>query len=112
MKLLLLAAIAVSAPAIAQDTQAGHGGHSAAAAPAPAATPAPAARFTLDTPLGELMATPTAKAVVDDVLPGIEQHPSYEMAKSFGLRQIAGYADGAITEEQLARIETGLAAIK
>lgn len=109
MKLLFLAAIAVSAPALAQDPHAGHGGHSATAS---AATPAPAARFTLDTPLGELMANPAAKAVVDGVLPGMEQHPSYEMAKSFGLRQIAGYANGAITEEHLAKIETGLTAIK
>ena len=112
MKLLFAAiAIAAASPAAAQDPHAGHAGHHAAA-PAAAGPAATAARLTLDTPLGELLADPAAKAVVDGVLPGLDQHPAYEMAKGMSLRQIQPYAEGAITDEHLARIEAGLAAIR
>lgn len=113
MKLLLTAALAaaIATPAVAQDAHAGHAGH---AAPATAAAPAAAssAKFTLDTPVGELMADPAARAVVEASMPGFDKHPSYDMAKGMSLRQIQPYANGAITDEMLTKIEAGLSAIK
>ncbi|WP_133366345.1 hypothetical protein [Qipengyuania sediminis] len=108
MKIATIAALAASLAAVPALANPDHAGHAAPAA-SPAATQA---RFTLDTPLGELMADPTARAVVEGVIPGMDKHPSYEMAKGMSLKQIQPYANGAITDEQLAKIGTGLAAIK
>lgn len=106
MKIVLaaLAAAAVASPAFAQDPHAGHADHSAHAAAA--------AKFTLDTPVETIVADPAAKAVLDADLPGLTTHESYEMFKSMGLRQLAGFAPDKLTPEVLAKVEADLAAIK
>ena len=113
MKLLLIAAAAAAAasPAIAQDAHAGHAGHADHAAPAPAAAKA-TTRLNLDTPVETVMADASGKAVLEAALPGIGAHEHYEHFKAMGLRQIAGMAPAQLTPEVLAKIETGLAAIK
>ena len=109
MKLLLTAALAaaVSTPALAQDAHAGHAGHTGKSAPA-----ATTARLTIDSPIEALLADAAAKAVVEATLPGLDKHPSYDMAKSMSLKQVQPYTNGAITDEALAKIAAGLAAIK
>lgn len=86
-------------------------------APAPAPTtaaPAPAtgAKFTLDTPLAELVANPAAKAVIDKDLPGLTTLDSFESFKGASLNQVAPFSDGKLTPEMLAKVATDLAAIK
>lgn len=85
-----------------------------APAPAPATTPAPAtgAKFSLDTPLGDLAANPAAKAVLDKDLPGLTTLDSFESFKSASLNQVAPFSNGKLTPELLAKVATDLAAIK
>ena len=111
MKLFFAAALAAAAasPAFAQDAHAGHAGHADHAAPAAAKA---AARLNLDTPVETVMADADGKAVLEAALPGIGAHEHYEHFKAMGLRQIAGMAPAQLTPEVLAKIESGLAAIK
>ena len=86
-------------------------------APAPAATPAaapaPAAKFSVDTPIEQLVADPQAKAVLEkDGLPGVDQHPQYDSFRSMSLRAVQPYSNGVITDEMLAKLEADLTKIK
>lgn len=103
MKLVALglAAALSIVPAAAQDKPA-----------APAAAPAAGAKFSLDTPIEALVADPAAKAVVDANIPGITAHPSYEMFKSMSFNQLAPMAPDQLKPELLAKLSTGLAALK
>jgi hypothetical protein len=96
------AALALLAPAAIAQT---------APAPTPAA-PAAAAKFNLDTPIEALVADPKAKAVLDADLPGVSTHPSYDMFKGMSLRAVQPMSNGKLTDEQLKKVETDLAAIK
>ena len=108
MKLHLMLGAALLVPAVAMAQT--------APAPAPAApaadAPKPAAKFNLDTPIGELLANDAAKAVLDKELPGLTQLPQLEMIKGLGLKQLQPYSDGKLTDELLAKTEASLAAIK
>lgn len=99
------AALLVPTIAVAQTTP-----PAAPAAPVEAAKPA--AKFTLDTPIGELLVNEAAKAVLDKELPGLTQLPQLEMIKGLSLKQLQPYSDGKLTDELLAKTETSLAAIK
>lgn len=102
LHLMLGAALLVPAVAVAQTAPA-----------APAADAAkPAAKFNLDTPIGELLANEAAKVVLDKELPGLTQLPQLEMIKGLGLKQLQPYSDGKLTDELLAKTEASLAAIK
>lgn len=109
MKLAFLTAaalLACAAPgAIAQTAP-------AAAPAAPATAPAATAKFTLDTPIEELVANEKAKAVLDSDLPGTTTHPAYDSFKSMSLRAVQPFSNGALTDELLKKVETNLAAIK
>jgi hypothetical protein len=83
-----------------------------APAPAPAATPAAAAKFTLDTPIQEIVADANGKAVIDKNLPGLIGLPQYDMFKGLSLNQLKAYSDGKLTDEVLAKTAADLAAIK
>lgn len=79
--------------------------------PAPAA-PATGAKFSLDTPLGELAANPAAKAVLDKDIPGLTTNEAFDTFKGASLTQVAPYSNGKLTEAMLAQVATDLAAIK
>ena len=98
---LILAMTAV--PAFAQTEP--------APAPAPAAD-AVAAKFTLDTPIETIAADPAGKAVLDADFPGMTSHPAYEQFKVMSLAAVQPLAQGQITDEQMAKAKTDLAAIK
>jgi hypothetical protein len=83
-----------------------------APAPAPATAATAAAKFDLDTPIEALVADPKAKAVLDADLPGVTNHPSYDMFKGMSLRAVQPMSNGKLTDEQLKKVETDLAAIK
>ncbi len=100
MKLLVLAALALMPVAAAAQT-----------APAPAPT-APAAKFTLDTPIQDIVADAAGKAVLEKDLPGLIGLPQYETFKGLSLKQLQGYSDGKLTDEMLTKTAADLAAIK
>jgi hypothetical protein len=81
------------------------------AAAAPAAE-ARAARYTIDTPLGELTSNAQARAVVDRYAPGITEGPHAAMAASYSLRQIQAQMPAMISEAELNQMATELAAIR
>jgi hypothetical protein len=85
------------------------------AAPAqgePAAPTAPhRARFTVDTPIADLMANPGARAVVEKVTPGLESNPHYVLFRFMSLRQIAPMSAGKLTDAHLAQLDQMLAKV-
>lgn len=105
MKTALFAALVTLAPAAMAQT---------APAPVPAAPPAAAtaAKFSLDTPIQDIVADAKAKAVLDADLPGLTSHESYEMFKGMSLKQLSSYAADKLTPEALAKTEKNLAAVK
>jgi hypothetical protein len=103
MKTIALLACLLATPALAQTTP--------APAPAPAA-PAGAQKYTVDTPIETLAADPAAKKVIEDAIPGITTHESYDMFKSMSLAQLQPMAGGRVTEDMMTKVKTGLAAIK
>ncbi|WP_277765783.1 hypothetical protein [Sphingomonas sp. HITSZ_GF] len=102
--LLIAALLALPGAAMAQTAP--------APAPSPAATPAPAPKFTLDTPIQDIVADAQGKAVIDKNLPGLIGLPQYEMFKGLSLKQLQPYSDGKLTDEILAKTAADLAAIK
>lgn len=85
-----------------------------APAPAPVAPAAPAtgAKYTLDTPLADLVADPAAKAVLDKDLPGLTSLEAFDSFKGASLNQVVPFSNGALTPEKLAQVAADLAAIK
>ena len=100
-KLLLAALLALPGTALAQT----------APAPAPAA-PVAAPKFTLDSPIQEIVADAQGKAAIDKNLPGLIGLPQYDMFKGLSLNQLKAYSDGKLTDEILAKTAADLAAIK
>src|SRR5262245_51788785 len=86
----------------------------AAQATAPAQAPAAATSHkysTSETPIGELLDNPKTRAVVDQNLPGFSSAPQIDMARGMTLKGIQPYATDKITDELLAKIDAGLAAV-
>lgn len=91
-------------------------GLSAAAASAEPAAPAPATAApatphltTKDTTIGDLLADPAAKAIVDKHIPGLSDNPSIAMASAMTLRAIQPMAADKITEPMLDAVDADLA---
>ena len=91
--ILLPALLAASAPVLAQES-------------------APAARFTLSTPIEQIVADPAAKAALETAIPGLSAHPAYDMFKALSLKDLAPLSEGQITPELLAKAEAALATVK
>lgn len=112
MKLFSLAALLlIPVAASAQTSPPPAAATPAPAAPTPAA-PAAAAKFTLDTPIQDIVADAAGKAVIEKDLPGLIGLPQYEMFKAISLKQLQAYSDGKLTDEMLAKTATDLAAVK
>ncbi|MEZ5996153.1 MAG: hypothetical protein R3C25_10385 [Hyphomonadaceae bacterium] len=73
---------------------------------------APSARYTIDTPLGELVADAQARAIVERYVPGVTEGPHAEMAAGYSLRQIQAQMPGVISEADLNQIAAELAEIR
>lgn len=69
------------------------------------------AKFSIDTPIEQLVAHPAAKAVLEKHIPGIDQHPAYDRFKGMSLRQVAPYSEGQITDAMLTAIDAELKAL-
>ncbi|MES2056251.1 MAG: hypothetical protein V4564_09955 [Pseudomonadota bacterium] len=102
---IALIALSIATAATAQTAP-------APAAPAAPATPAAGAKFTLDTPLADLVADPAAKAVLDKDLPGLTTLEGFDSFKGASLNQVVPFSNGALTPEKLAQVAADLAAIK
>ena len=72
---------------------------------------APRASFTLDTPIEALAADAGARAVLDRELPGLIGHERYEQFKAMSLKALKPFSGGLVTDERLAAVEAGLAAL-
>ncbi|MHA6718268.1 hypothetical protein ACX40Y_02335 [Sphingomonas sp. RS6] len=80
--------------------------------PPPAAPAAATPKFSLDTPIEQLVADEKAKAVLDADLPGVSTHPAYESFKTMSLRAVQPFSNGALTDEMLQKVEADLARIQ
>ncbi len=99
MKQLVAATLLFSAsPLLAQD--------------ATPASPVAVAAFTADMAIEAIAADPKAKAVLDAAFPGMTAHPMYEQFKSMSIKQLQPMAGDQITDAAIAKLSTGLAAIK
>lgn len=75
-----------------------------------AAAPAAAAHYdTGVTTIGDILADPAAKAVVDKVLPGFLSNDQIQSAAGMTLKQIQQYAPDAISDAKLASIDAEFA---
>ena len=87
----------------------------ASAAPALAADAAPAAAAaalsTEETSIGDLLADPAAKAVIDKHIPGLSDNPQISMAAAMTLRAIQPIAGDKISVEALDAIDAELKAL-
>lgn len=98
MKLLASAALAAMVSFAAIET-------AAAQAPAPAA-PA-AAKFSVDSLVGDLLGNPAAKAVLQKYIPEVVADPNLQMGVGFPLSGIAQFVP-QLTPEMLAKIDADL----
>ena len=71
-----------------------------------------AAKFTIDTPIQDIVANEQGKAVIERNFPGLIARPEYEMFKAISLTQLQPYSNGKITDEMLADTAKDLAEIK
>ncbi len=79
-------------------------------APVTAATSA-ASRFTVDTPIEQLLADSRSKAVVDRNLPGLSTDKNLDKIRNLSLRALQSHSGGKLTDALLEKTGTELAAI-
>ncbi|WP_254603013.1 hypothetical protein [Sphingomonas bacterium] len=77
----------------------------------PDAPPSVPAVFTLDTPIGQIIADPKAKLVLDTDLPGLSTDTNLAKFQSMSLRQFQPMTGGQMTDALLAKTGADLAAI-
>jgi putative polyketide hydroxylase len=68
--------------------------------------------LTIDAPIDQIVGQPAAKAALDAHIPKLSTHEKYETFKSLSLRQLQPLSQGLITDENLAKVELDLAAIR
>lgn len=51
--------------------------------------------YTLDTTIGELLDDPNAKAMLDEKMPGVSNHPMIAMARGMTLNMIVSFPQAA-----------------
>lgn len=76
----------------------------------PAATAAPGA--SVDSKIGDLLADPATKTVLDKDIPGLESSPYLDMVKGMSVRDIAKYPQAKIDDAKLQTIDADLKAVK
>lgn len=80
--------------------------------PQSASAPAAAAALSIDTPIEAILAVPAGKAVLEKEMPTLLTHAMFDSFKSMSLKQLQPYSQGAITDDELARVDAALKAIK
>jgi hypothetical protein len=64
--------------------------------------------LTIDSKMGELLANPKGKAVLERHMPGISANPQMAMAKGMSLKMLAPMSGGRITAPMLKAVEEDL----
>ena len=64
--------------------------------------------FSVESKIGDLLANPGAKAVLDKHLPGFSTNPQMAMAKGMSLKMVAPMSGGKITPAILSAIDADL----
>jgi len=64
--------------------------------------------LTVESKIGDLLADPKAKEILDKHLPGFSSNPQIGMAKGMTLKVIAPMSQGMVTDEKLKAIEADL----
>ncbi|MCX6000517.1 MAG: hypothetical protein NTU41_13295 [Chloroflexi bacterium] len=64
--------------------------------------------LTIDSKIGELLADPKAKAILEKHMPGISTNPQMAMAKGMSLKVVAPMSGGQITPDKIKAIEADL----
>jgi hypothetical protein len=85
------------------------GGVSAQAAPSSAT--AKSSHPSVDWAIGDLLADPGAKAVLDKDLPNMSSDPRLDMVRSMSLRTVAQFPEAQIDDAKLSAIQADLAAL-
>jgi len=78
---------------------------------ADAAPPAPASKFSLDTPIADLIADRRAKAVIDKHLPGMSFDKNLDKFSAMSLRGLQPQSGGRLTDTLMEQVGADLAAI-
>ena len=81
-------------------------------AAAPAAVTAAKPYTTATTNIGDLLADPASKAIVDAHIPGFSANPQIQMASGMTLRAVQQMAPDKVTNEMLDGIDADLAKLK
>jgi hypothetical protein len=84
---------------------------SAAPPASPVASEGANQALSVDVPIETLVATPSAKAVLDADVPGLTTHPAFDKFKHESLRSVAPKFGGAITAKDVAKVQADLAAL-
>lgn len=84
----------------------------AAAANADAIPAAAGAMSVENTPISDLLANDSVKAVLDKDMPGFTADPRLEMVKSMTLRALAAFPEAKLDDTKLAAIQKDLDAVK
>jgi hypothetical protein len=77
----------------------------------PAESAKPDAVSALDLPIERIAADPAGRSVLDANLPQVLGHANYETFKAMSLRQLQPLSQKQLTDEALARTESGLATV-
>ena len=64
--------------------------------------------LTIDSKIGELLADPKTKAILEKHMPGISTNPQMAMAKGMSLKVVAPMSGGQITPDKIKAIEADL----
>jgi hypothetical protein len=65
--------------------------------------------FSIQTSLGDLLDNEQTKAILEQHMPGISDHPQIAMGRGFPLAVVANFSGGLITQEMLAAVDADLA---
>jgi para-nitrobenzyl esterase len=74
-----------------------------------AATPAATHYSTANTPLGDILDNPAAKAILDKHAPSISQGPQVDLARGMTLASLQTYAPDVLGDKVLAAIDADFA---
>ena len=65
--------------------------------------------YSTQSKLGDLLDNPATKAVLEQHMPGIADHPQIAMGRGFPLAVVANFSGGAITPAMLEAVDADLA---
>lgn len=71
------------------------------------------AKYSLDTiTVGEVLDTPELRALVEERVPEVLEHPLLEVGRSFIFNDAIPYIEDLVTEEQLAEFKAAVEALE